>query len=696
MAESYRVAAVLSLTTNMLDVLPSIVRQLTEVNAGLREGQEAADGLTKALAKLGGVRIQHAVEQLGRMAPVLREASEAQSGLTRSSGELASNWRAAAEAMQRGSRALSKAKPHSAGGSVSSDDAMMASIGLGVAGAELLKMGHESLSPAFQVAHLRSMLMTDRRVSGADADRAVDAADAATKSAPGTTVQENLAALLDLKTVIGSLPDAIGAIPQFAQLDQTLRLVATKNGSNPSFAAAKAMEILGGMYEEVRNPATGAFDERISPAVMQGHLDAMQRVILATNGRIQPSDYLQYAKTARSAGMQFSDEFTYSELPAILQVLGGQRTGTAFMSLEQLYQGNRLTDKSASALAKIGLFTADPIEGYVDPHTGKKRTRVSTASLFEKDLLRTDPVKWAADVLSMLQGRGYKTVDAAMGAISDPQQRATVAGLLADLLKDLPSILKEKANITNTPLDAGKQLAATDPTAKLQQLDAAWQNLLTHLGGPLVDPAISLMNKMTDGLDRLSTWAKANPAEAKLLGETAAGLGVVATAVGALGAMLILYLPVFRLMSALSGAGALARGAGAAAGAIPGAGLVGGALRLAGKGLAGGIAGAGLASLVVPGLGVGAVPIASGASEEAILRRHNAAMGLDQASSAPPAGNSTSNPVHVVVDNHAQVGASAGKAVMGGMTNAASRAPVGSSGWSGRSGATYPGAITSG
>ncbi|MBB3175413.1 hypothetical protein FHR90_003268 [Endobacter medicaginis] len=690
MSESFRIAASLQLSTNLLELLPDITRQIMRVNEQLQSAQEAADGLSKALRGLAGVRVGAGVEQLERLAPILRSASEAQSAMAGSAREMASSWHTTASEVARSVDAIKKAR---GGSHLTGDDVGMASMAIGGTGALALHFARETLNQASDLGHLQAMLRTDDRVSGADVQRASDAAYGATRTATGTTQTENLRAILDLKTVTGSLDSAIGAVGQFAQLDQTLKLVAEKNGTDPAFSAAKALEILGGMYEERRGP-DGKLHEQVSMAAMQHHLELMERVILATGGRIQPSDYLQYAKTSRNAGMQFSDDFTYTELPAILQVLGGQRTGTALMSLEQLYQGNHLTDKTVGALQQIGVFGAGAIQSYKDPATHRMRTRVDGNQLFERELLRTDPVKWAADVLSMLKGRGYETVDSAMAAISNPQQRATVGGLLADLIKDLPSILKEQKNILHTSPNAAAMLAATDPTAKMQQLNAAWDRLMTSLGGPLVDPAIKAMNSTSDALNRLSDWSRANPNSAKILMETVVGLGALATAVGGLGAVLWLYAPVFKLLGGLGGgasriAGGISEGIAAtpemlAAGASRAGGLIPGALGLGAR-LLGPATGA-LGLLIPSG------HVADDDFEHRALAAHGIIVGNRQSAapvggSSSGSGSSPSNPSYVHLVNPGAVGASVGS----GLTRAVSRPPAGGAGANVSSVPTYPG-----
>ena len=78
-----------------------------------------------------------------------------------------------------------------------------------------------------------------------------------------------------------------------------------------------------------------------------------------------------------------------------------------------------------------------------------------------------------------------------------------------------------------------KNLLATDPTAKMAAFTAAWQNLLTALGAPLVEPAYHLLDKLTAGISWLAKVVSEHPDAARITGEIAAGLSALSVALGA-------------------------------------------------------------------------------------------------------------------------------------------------------------------
>ncbi len=452
------------------------------------------------------------------------------------------------------------------------DVSMAAGATSGMLGGLITSAGRAALDPAYTL----DMLRRDDRVSAADAKGVEDAAWGATRSAPGTTFSKNLEAAVDLKNVTGSLADAVKILPQFANLSAVLAIADKKAGGEGSqaFAAAKAMEILGELTVEKRNPVTGQMEQSIDANQLPTRLESMAKIAVATMGRVNPSDYLNFSKQARAGGMMLSDEFMYEKLPAILMTMGGQRAGTAIQSMSQVFQGGRLTQKSLREMAELGLAGSAHV---VTTGKGKNKVTDIRGEVFQQALLSTDPAAWAAKVREHLVNDLHMSDADALKSVQKFNQRGTVAGLLADLMKDAPGILKEQQNIRHTQV-AG--IAESNPEGKINALHASFENLLAALGGPLVGPAVALMDNMTAVLNRVGDWAKANPNEAKIIGEVAVGLFSLAAAVAAVSGALLIYGPVIAAARGLAAgrtiAGAIAAGA-EGAGAAAGAGTAAGA-----------------------------------------------------------------------------------------------------------------------
>jgi hypothetical protein len=576
---------------NKLDSAANAAREtFTNVSASVRALGRAGTSIDKLIAAMDKLRsapeLGPAVEgmdQMARAADAMLRASSELSMVMRENAKLADET---AKAMREAAAAAGRTGGRSGGGpgggpggrggkgGVNHEDYLMAGIGASLAGAPMVGVVDSALGRAIEVAHLRQQILADQRVSQAQADEAVQRAYAVTNAAPGTRVHENLSALIDLKNITGSMSEAEQMLPQFAQMSAMLQVMDRKRGGagDPAFAAAKAMEIMGAMTDEKTN-AQGQTVREINPALLQQRLNEMTRVAVATNMRVDPGVYLGFAKQARVAGMTLTDEFIYEKLPALLGVLGGQRTGTALMSLAQVTRGGRMQASTYANLVQAGL--ADPNahkeERYRDDK-GRLRTReiVSPGGIYDSDLLAKDPLEWMQAAQKRMEAQGIHGTENQINTLMQGSQRATIAGLLADLLKDMPTILKEQENIKNTNPNVAMQIAQNDPAAKLQQFEAAWDKLLTSFGSAALDDAMKALDRVTSTMNALGDWAQKNPDIAGPITKFVGAAGALLLALGAISTAIFFTAPALRLLglaiNPLTGAwGAAAAQAGLAA-----------------------------------------------------------------------------------------------------------------------------------
>lgn len=606
MLETYKVGVVLELGGNVQTGVDKLIMQMEALDrrakdagatfAKLSRNIEAIgsagrsiSALSRAMEKLGtgGNRGVADFEKMAVAAKAMTTASERMTTALRDSSRLAAEVARATETAARASSTAGRTSSRSHGGR--GHDVMMAGLGASAVGATLTKGAETAFERGMEVAHLRTQILTDTRVSPAQADAMVNRAYDATSSAPGTKVSENLHALIDLKQVTGSLEEAEALLPRFARLSAMLQVVDKRRGGSgdSAFAAAKAMELLGGMVDE--RQVNGHTERNINPELLQKRLDMIARVAVATNGRVAPQDYLGFAKQARVGGMNLSDEFTYERLPAIMLGMGGAKAGTALMSMAQVFRGGKLSVESMEEMQKLGLAGADGITA-----KGKKRT-VHSDKIYDYAFIGTDPDKWVAEAQKRMEANGVHGTSAQIDALMRASQRSTIAGILAQFLKDQPVIDKEAANIRATRPDVATYIAQNDPAAKLQQMQAAMDKLFTTLGSAGMGDLVKVMDAVTGGLNGLAAWAERNPTLSRVITDTVAGLGAISTALGTLSLAVLAFGPALKLLG-ISGGGAAAGGAaaggaggwlGAASraamgGAGAGAALVGGALYLGG------------------------------------------------------------------------------------------------------------------
>ena len=344
MLESYAIGVKLELASNVPNVLDKVMRDLERFNTLVKESCEALARMSRDLRTLG--RGGSSLPGVEKMAEAMRKTESAAMGLNRTLRSNAEYSSTAAREMQAGARAMeqaARAGRSSAGhgsGRFNEHNMMMAGMGAGIVGGALLGGVTYSMTPAIDVNRSVDVLAADMRLTPSQVTAALNAAKDTTKSAPGSTTGENMASILDLKNVFGSLEEATKLLPEFSRMSTLLSVLDKRGGGSgdQAYAAAKAMEIMGSMVDE-HTDARGNTVRSIDPELGMKRLREMQRVAVATNMRVSPSDYLGFAKQARVAGMTLSDEFTFEKLPALLQVIGGPRTGTALMSMAQVFEG---------------------------------------------------------------------------------------------------------------------------------------------------------------------------------------------------------------------------------------------------------------------------------------------------------------------------------------------------------------------
>ena len=476
-------------------------------------------------------------------------------------------------------------------------DYLHAAIATGMAGGALGAGLKAAIEQGADVAHLQAILGTDKRLLPDALQAALNVAYAATNAAPGSKLNENLGALIDLKTVTGDIGEAMQMLPAYAQLATVLNTVqrARSGKDEPVYAAAKAMEILGKMTEEKNGKI------EFNPGKLNDLLLNIARVDVATGGRVNPAEILAFAKMGAVPGMMMSDHFLWEVAPAMMQVMGGSRFGTAMMSMFQVVEGERMTAKTYDALAKIGLAVPGhrAVEQFRDQKTGRLKTRemVETEGVFEKDLMFSDTLEWVRHARERMEKAGIIGLESQIKALSGPAaQRSTYARLLADLLKDLPAIEKEALNVKNVRPDVVSYLQGSDPNIKFAAFHASLEKMLAMLGGPLMDPAIKALDKITGWLNSLSDWEKAHPATTGAVGEGAAYTAAGLTGLSALGLGYFFGKPLVGLAArgaklfapGLFAGGGVAVGAGAATSAmaaVPQVGLLAGLAGLVGGGV---------------------------------------------------------------------------------------------------------------
>jgi len=359
----------------------------------------------------------------------------------------------------------------------------------------------------------------------------------------GVKYAEALSDIREIRFPLGSMEHALA----FAEPLEQMRVVlnAFKEGTGDKakeslYAAARGGELRGlKTNEDFRNL-----------------FDAETKAIIATGGKLTPEGFLAAAQYGRVATQGWSPEFVEKWLPTLIQEQRGMQAGTGLMSLFRNIAQGHTPLGSVQALDEYGLLT-DPSKLIMNKKGEVKGFHYGAVE--QSDLLVKDPYKWAQEVLAPALRKKFgddisPSNPKVIGALGDLISQRTAAQSAAIMTLQPQRFEKDAALIGQTMgLGAADILVKRDPYAAMNRFTAAWDALLTKLGGPLVDPSIKALNGLADAINKMSgiehiTGLARSLTElgaASLVGGLAAMVagpagGLIAALVVALGALAVL------------------------------------------------------------------------------------------------------------------------------------------------------------
>ena len=431
-------------------------------------------------------------------------------------------------------------------------------------------------------AILRGQTGAMPRTQGLDRDefrRALLArATETTRLVRGTTVQENLAAGAELRTILGGPAAAIEHLPAFQTVAQAL---ARASGGDPDRMSAdlgRAMSLRGSFD----NPITGAPD----PERGRRELDMAGRMMFAFRGRgVNPQEVNMFQRRARGAGERMAPEAYWSGWTAsLIQGLSGNVAGTALNAFSRQMVNGIMPTAQADFLKQHGLLAPNARGARVpereirsllqrgeidDEEAGRLRTgaasRFNRRHIVNSDLAAVRPDLFFDWMVRHLESRGIRTQDE-RDAFANAAGATNTGRQLWSFGLNPAAIRADTAAVAAVAPGALEEFLNEGYSAALGNLTAGVTNFTTALGSAATSDLIALMDKLASGLNNMAEWARANPDSARILVDVAAGLTVLATAGALFAAGSLAVSGLMGLAGAIgAGAGGLAAVAGSAA-----------------------------------------------------------------------------------------------------------------------------------
>lgn len=418
----------------------------------------------------------------------------------------------------------------------------------------------QGLKAEFEPSFSMSEEMAKLQMGGFTAAEAMTAHDKAfetQRNVMGATILGNIDIIKDLNAVFHNAAESIKMMPEMAAMGVVLGKVGKKDAINELFQAAQGGELRG-----LNQPGSDELDT----GKFAAFLHKLEMVAVGTGGRIGPAEYLGFLRSARGAGTRLSDEALFTSIPAAMMALKSVRAGTALQSWSQSEFGH-LAAGYASEQEKFGLIRKG---AYTKTKGGS--TIMKPGGVINEDLMQGDPVHYILDWLVPQLKKGLDPLgkmnpkdlqNAIIKELIKLYPRSTITGAVEEIAVN-PAMMQRAIDAFQTggkldSADNNKILQGADAKLHLDAMTASWTAFMTALGESSTGNAVKILDGLTGSLNSLSIWASRpeNAGTAKTLTEVAVGLGVVTTAMMALGLALMVITPMAAAITAAIGGGAV-------------------------------------------------------------------------------------------------------------------------------------------
>jgi hypothetical protein len=359
--------------------------------------------------------------------------------------------------------------------------------GLGIAGgvAGLMFMG-KTVEKAAELQHIQQQMIIGGVTQAKVAEATAKAYEVAARS--GQKVATILESMNEIRNPLGGIDEALHHIDKLSSAMVVLKSIdkgGKTNVADSVYALVRSAEF--------RNAVNGPdFDKAI---------DMMTRAAVATGGRVNPQEFFQFSKYARGALPGLSDRFLYLYGPELAQEFKGSSAGTAMASLYKQITGGQMTTRGARLLDGLGMINRDKVE--YDKHGRLLRTK--PGAVVGSGEFAADPDKFAKTLYDALVKKG-------LDATQQKQWLAQIFGnrnaeqMITTLMFQHNRLDRGAAGIAQTMNidDAAKELLKNDYHTAMNSFSSAWSNMLTKLGGPLVEPAVRALNSMSAAMNSIT------------------------------------------------------------------------------------------------------------------------------------------------------------------------------------------------
>lgn len=352
-----------------------------------------------------------------------------------------------------------------------------------------------------------------------DTDRAIEYAKR--MKTFGTSMNDNMGLMLDATTAFADVHHAEMVMPTLAKMKfANTAIFGAENGQENE---AKFMDML--KVIEARNGLN-------SEADFIKQADMVQRVITATGGRVDSTQWLDFLKTGGLAARGLRDDAMYYQLEPLVQAMGGNRVGTATMSAYQnVYQG-KTTKRAANLMESLGLI-ADPSK--VTHDKAGQIAQLGVGAIKGAELFQKSQFEWMEKVLlPTLAAKGITGEKEVLDAIGGIFSNRTASGLFGMMFQMREQIHKNaKLNAGAFGIDQLDTRARTTVSGREVETMARFHDAMQEAGRAILPTYLSLIETVTSAMQGITNFARENPILASYMGKAVLWLGLLAAGFGA-------------------------------------------------------------------------------------------------------------------------------------------------------------------
>ena len=403
-------------------------------------------------------------------------------------------------------------------------DGMVPLVG-GLAIGDILKHGVEH---GFDFDHFVAQYEANG-FTAAQIDEAKKAAWANAANNPNASATDSLKNILELNKATGDLHESIGLLPAFSTAETAMQSIKAENLHSRFNAGTQVLNFAKGL-EEMGVTQKGDSEEDRA-ANVQLYTKELLRTMVSSRGLFDGNALFALTNNSGGAAQNWDMRMGTVVAPILGDIMKHSKFGNAdYMALKS-YVGGGITPKATAALVKYGLADADK-----DTYTDKTGIHLNANSSFAEGA--SDNVfDWSRGLLNKLEAHGVNIHDQKEinKVVNEIGSNKSTTMMMRALLEPgtRGQIVKEMALRDRVPDDAAGILQNKDPVLKLDALHKKLDDFFTALGGPLVDPAIAGLTKLTSGINALAQFMQAHPDIAKFGEEMAAVAAAVLVLQGA-------------------------------------------------------------------------------------------------------------------------------------------------------------------